>query len=114
MRETDSLTGSYEMRTVTAPSNGDHVVHPSWYWCFEAIIYTGDKVHVMPIRGPVKFLFESSLVSKYAEFMQPATRVPSWAYAQDMGGGSSTPLGNLSHFTEVYLVEAAHVSLYYD
>ena len=95
--------------TATTPSSNDHVIHPSWYWCFKAIIHTGDKVRTIPIRDPVKVLFEPSLASKYAEFTRPATYVPSWAHAQDMGGGSSTPLGNLGNFTEVYPVEAEHV-----
>ena len=95
--------------SVTAPSSNDHVVHPSRYWCFEVIICTGDKLSAIPIQDPAKVLLEPSLASKYAEFTRPATRVPSWAYAQDMGGGSSTPLGNLGHFTEVYPVEAEHL-----
>ena len=56
------------LRTVIAPSSNDDVVHPSWYWCFEGIVHTGDKVRAIPIRDPVKVFLEPSLASKYAEF----------------------------------------------
>ena len=100
--------------TVTTTTTSDNVVHRSWYWCFRAIIRTGNKLRTVPIRDSVYVLIDPRLATKYAEFLQPATYVPSWDRAQGMGGGSSALLGNLGHFTEVYPVEAEHVIALYN
>ena len=100
--------------TVTTPTSSNHVVHPSRYWCFRAIIRTGNKLRAVSIRDSIHVLINPRLATKYAEFLRPATYAPSWGRAQGMGGGSSTPLGNLGQFTEVYPVEAEHVIALYN
>ena len=100
--------------TVTTPTSSDRVVHASWYWCFRTIIHTRNKLRAVSIRDSIRVLIHPRLATKYAEFLQPATYVPSWDRAQGMGGGSSAPLGNLGQFTEVYPVEAYHVIALYN
>ena len=78
------------------------------------IICAGNKLRAIPIQDATRALIKPWLATEYAEFLQPATYVPSWNRAQDMGGGSSTPLGNLGQFTEVYPVEAENVIALYN
>ena len=71
-------------------------------------------IHHNSIRDSIRVLVKPRIATKYAEFLQPATYVASWDRAQDMGGGSVTPLGKLGQLTEVYPVEAEYVIALYN